>query len=88
MIVGLNRVVQHQGRELHIQVEDLGLDQAAFEVRIYEGGGVLWRKRVPYDDVLSQGLPKPEQDDALRGLMERTLHTVQAGIARGKILGG
>ena len=88
MIVGINRVVQHEGRDLHVQVEDLGLDQACFEVRVYEGGGVLWRRRIPYDDILRQGLPKTEQDDALRALMEKTLHTVQAGIARGKVLGG
>jgi hypothetical protein len=46
---------------------------------------VLWRKRVPYAEVLAQKLPREEQDEALRALMEKTLHTVQAAIAKGKL---
>jgi hypothetical protein len=85
MIVGVNRVYQHEGRELHLQAEDLGLDQACFEVRVYEGGTVLWHKRVPYAEVLALKLPKLEQEENLRALMEKTLHTVQAAIAKGKL---
>jgi hypothetical protein len=85
MIVGVNRVYEHDGREFHLQAEDLGLDQACFEVRVYDGGTVLWRKRVPYADVLAQKLPKLEQEESLRSLMEKTLHTVQAAIAKGKL---
>ncbi len=85
MIVGVNRVVQHEGKEYHLQAEDLGVAQACFEVRVYEGGSVRWRKRLPYADVLAQNLPKLEQEEALRALMEKTLHTVQAAIAKGKL---
>jgi len=85
MIVGVNRVYEHDGREFHLQAEDLGLEQACFEVRVYDGGTVLWRKRVPYADVLAQKLPKIEQEESLRSLMEKTLHTVQAAIAKGKL---
>jgi hypothetical protein len=85
MIVGVNRVYEHDGREFHLQAEDLGVDQACFEVRVYDGGTVLWRKRVPYADVLAQKLPKLEQEESLRSLMEKTLHTVQAAIAKGKL---
>lgn len=85
MIVGLNRAVEHEGRQFHVQVEDLGEERACFEVRLHEGGGILWRKQVDYKDVLAQGLPKDEQDDAVRSTMERTLHTVIAAIARGKL---
>jgi hypothetical protein len=85
MIVGANRVYEHDGREFHLQAEDLGVEQACFEVRVYDGGTVLWRKRVPYADVLAQKLPKLEQDESLRSLMEKTLHTVQAAIAKGKL---
>jgi hypothetical protein len=46
---------------------------------------VLWHKRVPYADVLAQKLPKLEQEESLRALMEKTLHTVQAAIAKGKL---
>jgi len=85
MIVGVNRVYEHDGREFHLQAEDLGLEEACFEVRVYDGGTVLWRKRVPYADVLAQKLPKLEQEESLRVLMEKTLHTVQAAIAKGKL---
>ena len=78
MIIGVNRVYEHDGREFHLQAEDLGLEEACFEVRVYDGGTVLWRKRVPYADVLAQKLPKLEQEESLRVLMEKTLHTVQA----------
>jgi len=85
MIMGLNRVYPHAGHQYHIQAEDLGLDHAAFEVRVYEQGTVLWRKRVAYAEVLEQKLPKTEQEEALRSLMEKTVHTVEAAISKGKL---
>ena len=85
MIGGVNRVYEHGGREYHIQTEDLGVEQAMFEVRVYDGGAVLWHKRVPYADIIAKKLPRPEQDDELRALMEKMMHTVQAAIAKGKL---
>lgn len=85
MIVGVNRVYEHAGKQYHIQAEDLGLEQACFEVRVYDGGTVLWRKRLPYGDILQQNLPRLEQDESLRVFMEKTLQTVQAAIAKGKL---
>jgi hypothetical protein len=85
MIVGMNRAVAHEGRQFHVQVEDLGEARACFEVRLHEGGGILWSKQVDYRDVLGRGLPRDEQDDAVRASMEKTLHTVLAAIARGKL---
>ena len=85
MITGVNRVYEHDGKTYHLQAEDLGVEQACFEVRVYDGGTVLWHKRVPYAEVLAQHLPKAEQDESLRSLMEKTLHTVQAAIATGQL---
>jgi hypothetical protein len=85
MIVGVNRVYEHEGKQYHIQAEDLGVDQACFEVRVYDHGTVLWRKQVPYRAVLARALPKIDQDDELRSMMEKTIHTVQAAIAKGKL---
>ena len=85
MIGGVNRVYHHEGREYHIQAEDLGVEQAVFEVRVYDGGAVLWHKRLPYAEIVARKLPKAEQDDEVRSLMEKTLHTVQAAIAKGKL---
>ena len=87
MIVGVNRVYEHEGKQYHIQVEDLGAEQACFEVRVYDHGTVLWRKQVPYRAVLARALPKIDQDDELRSMMEKTIHTVQAAIAKGKLNG-
>ena len=85
MIVGLNRVFTHAGKDYHIQVEDLGVEVGAFEVRVYDGGTVVWRKRVGYADLLAQGLGREERDDQLRTMMDKTLHTVEAAIAKGKL---
>lgn len=85
MIVGVNKVYEHGGREYHLQAEDLGVELACFEIRVYDKGSVLWRKRVPYKDVLDKNLPRLEQEETLRSLMEKTLHTVQAAIAKGKL---
>jgi hypothetical protein len=87
MIIGANRVVEHEGRSYHVQCEDLGVEAANFEVRVYEGGTVLWHKRVPYRAVLIRNLPKLEQDEELRSLMEKTIHTVGAAIVKGKLAG-
>ena len=85
MIGGINRVYEHDGREYHIQAEDLGAEQGCFEVRVYDGGAVLWRKRMPYAEILARNLPAQERDEELRALMDKTLHTVQAAIAKGKL---
>jgi hypothetical protein len=85
MVMGVNRVFAHAGREYHLQAEDLDLDARAFEVRVYDHGSVLWRKRISYADVLAQNLPKLELEEAIHQLMEKTLHTVEAAIAKGKL---
>ena len=85
MIVGLNRIVAHEGREFHVQVEDLGEGHASFQVRVHSGGGIVWQKEMSYAEILARGLPKAEQDEAVSSAMEKALHTVEAAIARGKL---
>ena len=85
MIIGVNKVFEHAGRDYHIQCEDLGVEQAAFEIRVYDRGTVLWRKRVPYADIVAKALPKIEMEEALRHMMEKTIITVEAAIAKGKL---
>jgi hypothetical protein len=88
MIIGVNRVLEHAGKQYHIQAEDLGVEQACVEVRVYLDGAVLWRKKVAYNEILQKSLPKAEQDEALNGFMEKTIHTVQAAISKGKLASG
>jgi hypothetical protein len=85
MIIDVNRVFDHGGHQYHIQCEDLGVEHACFEVRVYDGGTVLWHKRVDYSEILVQRLPRSDQDEALNGMMEKTIHTVQAAISKGKL---
>ena len=85
MITGINTVYTHEGIDYHLQVEDLGREAAVFEIRIYNQGTVVWQKRMSYADLEEQNLPKGEHDLALRAKMKKTLHTVEAAIAKGKI---
>ena len=85
VITGINRIFEHEGRKFHIQCEDLGSDVAAYEIRVYDGGTVLWLKRISYSDLAEQGLPRDEYERALRVQMDKTIQTVQAAIAKGKI---
>jgi hypothetical protein len=85
MITGLNRVFEHGGKQYHIQGEDMGVDDACLEIRVYDGGTVLWRKKIPYRELLEKQLPKTEMEESLRGMLEKTVIAVQAGIAKGKL---
>jgi len=85
LIVGSNKVYEYGGKSYHIQVEDLGTGPACLEVRVYDQGAVLWRKQVPYKDVLERSLPQLELEEELRSLMDRTIQTVQAAISKGRI---
>lgn len=85
MIMGSNTLFEHEGKKFHLQGEDLGEPLNAFEVRVYDGGTVLWQKRFPYGDLLEQKLPPAEFETALRTRMEKTMLTVEAAIAKGKI---
>ncbi len=85
MITGSNKIFEHEGTKYHLQAEDLGKEVAAYEVRVYNEGSVVWMKRLSYADLEAQNLPKLERDSALRATMEKTLVTVGAAIAKGKI---
>ena len=87
VITGVNRVVQHEGRELHVQTEDLGLEAATFIVRVYDGGNVLWDKRIGYADQLEDGLDASQIEERVLGLMNKTLTTVGAAIQKGRLPG-
>lgn len=85
IITGINRIYEHQGRRFHVQCEDLGSDVAAYEIRVYDGGSVLWLKRISYSDLVEKKLAQDEHERILRQQMEKTIQTVQAAIAKGKI---
>ena len=78
-------VVEHDGRKLHLQCEDLGSGTAAYEVRVYEEGTVLWLKRFDYGDLVAKDLSRQDHEHDLRLQIEKTLQVVQAAIHKGKI---
>ena len=47
VIVGVNRVFEHEGKQYHIQAEDLGVEQACFEVRVYDRAPCSGASRSP-----------------------------------------
>ncbi len=81
MVTGANRVFEHAGREFHIQVEDLTSGDTV-EVRVYDKGAVLFVKRLPYAEAIAGA---PSREDAIRTFMEKTIQTISAAIAKGKI---
>lgn len=85
MITGINTVFEHEGKKYHLQAEDLGDEAAAFELRVYDRGSVLWLKRVGYEDLVAAERPREEHDKELHARMEKLLLTVEAAIAKGKI---
>jgi hypothetical protein len=85
MITGSNTVYTHEGTEYHLQAEDLGREAATFEIRVYNQGAVVWQKRMSYSDLEAQELSRKEHEQALRTKMEKTILTVEAAIAKGKI---
>lgn len=81
MVTGANRVFEHGGRQFHIQVEDLTSGDTV-EVRVYDKGAVLFVKRLPYAEAIAGA---PSREDAIRTFMEKTIQTISAAIAKGKI---
>lgn len=87
MITGVNRVLKHEDREFHLQTEDLGEEAASFEVRVYDGGNVLWNKRVSYAGEMEDGPDYCVLEDRVLALMNKTLTTVGAAIQKGRLPG-
>ena len=87
LLPGINRVVEQDGSRYLVECEDRGTAEGAFEVRVVRDGSQLWSRRFPYQDLLERELAETELEHELAGRAEKTIQTVQAAIARGK-LGG
>lgn len=81
---GFNRTVEHAGRKLHVQIEDLSPRQPVFDVRVYEGGQVLFHKKVNHTEALA-GEDGAGRTERLRAAAEKLLVTMTEAIQRGKI---
>jgi hypothetical protein len=85
LLPGINRVYEHDGSRYLIECEDRGTTEAAFEVRVIRGGSQLWSRRIEYADLVGEKLSDTEIEHELAARAEKTIQTVQAAIARGKI---
>jgi hypothetical protein len=81
MISGFNTDVQHEGHVYHVQTEDCGLDNPAFESLVYVGGTIVAKKRTPYSLQLSTGAT----EDAIASLLKRQHQVMIAAIKAGRI---
>lgn len=81
MISGFNTDVQHEGSVYHVQTEDCGLDNPAFESLVYVGGTIVAKKRTPYSVQLSTGAT----EDAIASLLKRQHQVMIAAIKAGRI---
>jgi hypothetical protein len=85
LLPGINRVVEQDGSRYLVECEDRGTAEGAFEVRVVRDGSQLWARRFPYQDLLERELAETELEHELAGRAEKTIQTVQAAIARGKL---
>ena len=81
MISGFNTDVQHEGHVYHVQTEDCGVDNPAFESLVYVGGTIVAKKRTPYSVHLSSGAT----EDAIAALLKRQHQVMIAAIKAGRI---
>lgn len=85
MVPGMNRVLEHEGVRYLVECEDLGVEKAAFEVRISAGGNLLWQKRLSYQEVVDEGAAGGPLEAEVRARMERAAQTAGAAVAQGKV---
>ncbi|MEC4676628.1 MAG: hypothetical protein VST72_06905 [Nitrospirota bacterium] len=77
----LNDEISYEGRKLHVQTEDIGVDKAQIVTNVFSGGQVLFSKATEYKDLLGK-------DDFNKVLVDRVRmqhRTILAGISAGKL---
>jgi hypothetical protein len=81
VITGYNTDIEFDGVTYHIQTEDKGLKTPVIISLVYNGGTILASKRVPYDDLLVDGL----NEEALSARLQKLHKTICAAIKKGRI---
>ena len=81
MRTGFNTDVQHEGHVYHVQTEDCGIDNPAFESLVYVGGTIVAKKRTAYTEHLGTGTT----EDVIASLLKRQHQVMIAAIKAGRI---
>lgn len=80
----LNDEIIYEGRKLHVQTEDLGVDKSQIVTNVFSGGQVLFSKATDYKDLL--GI-----NDFNKIIVEKVRmqhRTILAGISAGRLKAG
>lgn len=81
MQLGLNNELQYEGKNLHVQTEDLGADKGRILTLVFAEGRILFSHSTSYDEIKPGG-------DFKQAVLERVRwqqKTVMAGIMAGKL---
>lgn len=81
MITGYNTDIEFEGVTYHVQTEDKGLAKPIILSLVYDRGTILASKRLPYDDLLSEGL----DEEVLAARLHRQHKLICAAIQAGRI---
>lgn len=81
MITGFNTDVEYDGVTYHVQTEDKGLRTPIILSLVYNGGTILASRRVPYDDLVKDGL----NERALTERLQKQHKTICAAVQKGRI---
>ncbi len=80
MIPGFNETLRHQGRNYHVQTEDLGIGKALVVSQIFCDGQILHTERTDYRPRLEE----PDLERELKKLLLRQHRNMHRLIARGE----
>ncbi len=61
MEVGFNSDISLQGKSFHVQTEDWGFANPYFVSRVFSDGAVIKSIKVPYQDILPNGIRSSTQ---------------------------
>lgn len=81
VITGYNTDIEFEGITYHVQTEDKGLAKPVILSLVYDRGTILASKRLPYDDLLDEGL----DEEVLAARLHRQHKLICAAIQAGRI---
>ena len=81
VLTGYNTDIEHAGTVYHVQTEDKGQSNPFVESLVYARGEILYSRRTPYHDLLSEGV----EQKAIASLLERQHRTIVEAIRRGRL---
>jgi hypothetical protein len=81
VITGFNTDVEYDGVTYHVQTEDKGLRTPFILSLVYNRGTILASRRVPYDDLVKDGL----NERALTERLQKQHKTICAAVKKGRI---